>query len=95
MPKGFLGKLDPEDTATWALCQPRASSPLSRLRVWLMGGATIMSLLCPHPSHLCGTPPTGAQSRAGGPQQTERSLCCKEKPPHPPIPAGSLQGALG
>lgn len=35
-PKGFLGKLDPEGTATWALRQPCTSSPLARLRVWLM-----------------------------------------------------------
>lgn len=38
-----------------------------------------MSLLCPHPSHVPGTP-----------EQTQGSLCCKEKPPSLPPLLGSF-----
>lgn len=56
VPKGFLGKLDPEDTATRALCQ---SLLLSRLRVWLVGQPPPCPCCAPTPPISVGPFPLG------------------------------------
>lgn len=74
MPKGFLGKLDPEGTATRALHQPCMSSPPAGLHVWPRGVTTAvflpshslhveLSVLCP-PSCWCSALCRGSQADA-------------------------------
>lgn len=91
-PKGFLGKLDPEGTATRALRQPRASLLLAGLCMWLMGVPALPRLPHKAPSflchHSCRCPAPGQGSRAG----TGVPLLQGEASP-PSAPPCSLQGA--